>query len=74
MRSVPEAKTKRSILGFPSEAPFFVSPAAMARLAHKDGELALARGCASEGIIQCVSFDDCLSFQGYVDTTYTDLQ
>ena len=55
MRSVTEARMRRSILGFPSEAPFFVSPAAMARLAHKDGELALARGCASEGIIQCVS-------------------
>ena len=59
MRSVPEARTKRSILGFPSDAPFFVSPAAMARLAHKDGELALARGCASEGIIQCVSLLSC---------------
>lgn len=74
MRSVPEAKTKRSILGFPCEAPFFVSPAAMARLAHKDGELALARGCANEGIIQCVSSIPCLSIQVYVDTSYIDLQ
>lgn len=55
MRNVTEVKTQRSILGVPSTAPFFVSPAAMARLAHPDGELALARGCASEGLIQCVS-------------------
>ena len=55
MRSVAETKTRRSILGVSSSAPFFVSPAAMARLAHPDGELALARGCASEGLIQCVS-------------------
>lgn len=55
MRDVAEVNTRRSILGIPSSAPFFVSPAAMARLAHPDGELALARGCASEGLIQCVS-------------------
>ena len=55
MRNVAEVNTKRSILGCPSTVPFFVSPAAMARLAHPDGECAIARGCASEGIIQCVS-------------------
>ena len=55
MRNVAEVNTRRSILGYPSSAPFFVSPAAMARLAHPDGELALARGCASEGLIQAVS-------------------
>lgn len=55
MRNVAEVKTRRSILGCHSSAPFFISPAAMARLAHPDGELALARGCASEGLIQVVS-------------------
>ena len=55
MRNVTEANTRRSILGCPSTAPFFVAPAAMARLAHPDGECAIARGCASEGLIQCVS-------------------
>ena len=55
MRNVAKAETRRSILGCPSSAPFFISPAAMARLAHPDGELALARGCASEGLIQVVS-------------------
>ena len=55
MRNVTEAKTRRSILGCSSTAPFFVAPAAMARLAHPDGECAIARGCASEGLVQCVS-------------------
>ena len=55
MRNIAEVNTQRSILGCPSSAPFFISPAAMARLAHPDGELALARGCASEGLIQVVS-------------------
>ena len=55
MRDVTVANMERTILGHPTSAPFFVSPAAMARLAHKDGELALARGCANEGIVQCIS-------------------
>ena len=55
MRNVAEVNTRRSILGCSSSAPFFISPAAMARLAHPDGELALARGCASERLIQVVS-------------------
>ena len=54
LRDVTHVSMKRSMLGFESDAPFFISPAAMARLAHKDGELALAKGAASENIIQCV--------------------
>ncbi|EMR64703.1 putative cytochrome b2 protein [Eutypa lata UCREL1] len=46
---------KRNILGFESSTPFFISPAAMAKLAHPDGEIALAKAAASEGIIQCIS-------------------
>jgi L-lactate dehydrogenase (cytochrome) len=55
LRDVKEVSIKRKILGHDSSAPFFISPAAMARLAHKDGELALARGAAKEGILQCIS-------------------
>lgn len=55
LRDVKHVDFKRSILGLRSSAPFFISPAAMARLAHPDGELALARAAAAEGIIQCVS-------------------
>lgn len=74
MRSVPQARTMRSILGFSSKAPFFVSPAAMARLAHKDGELALARGCASEGIIQCVCPMSHFRIEVYADIVFADFQ
>lgn len=55
LRNVTETDQTRTILGHKSSAPFFISPAAMARLVHKDGELALARGAGQEGIIQCVS-------------------
>ena len=39
----------------PSSLPLFVSPAAMARLAHPDGECGIARACGKHGIIQAVS-------------------
>lgn len=55
LRDVKTVSTKRKILGCDSSVPFFVSPAAMARLAHPDGELALARGCANEDVVQCIS-------------------
>ena len=52
--NVKDVNIEQSILGYESKAPFFVSPAAMAKLAHPNGELALAKGSASEGIIQIV--------------------
>lgn len=55
MRNVVDCNPRHSILGCASSAPFFVSPAAKAYLAHPDCELAIASGCASEGIIQCIS-------------------
>lgn len=54
LRNVTDIDMKRNILGFKSTAPFFMSPAAMARLAHPDGELAWSRGVANEGIFQVV--------------------
>ena len=56
MRNVKKCEMERSILGSKTSAPFFVSPAAMARLAHPNGELAIAKGCAKERLIQCVSY------------------
>lgn len=55
LRDVTDTDLTRSILGHKASAPFFISPAAMARMAHQDGELALAKAAGEEGIIQCVS-------------------
>ncbi|KAL2214543.1 cytochrome b2 [Sarocladium strictum] len=55
LRNVTDIRMEREILGFKSTAPFFMSPAAMARLAHPDGELAWSRGVANEGIFQVIS-------------------
>jgi L-lactate dehydrogenase (cytochrome) len=54
LRNVSQVSTRRRILGCDSSAPFFVSPTAMAKLAHPDGELATARACGNENIVQCV--------------------
>ncbi|KAL5601592.1 hypothetical protein FOBRF1_009125 [Fusarium oxysporum] len=66
LRNVSQVNYKTSILGFDSSAPFFVSPAAMARLAHPDGELALSRAAANEGIIQCISSNASFSLKSIV--------
>lgn len=54
LRDVRDVSLDRTVLGFHCKAPFFISPTAMARLAHPDGELALSRAAANEGIIQTV--------------------
>lgn len=72
MRNIAMSSMKRSILGFLSEAPFFVSPAAMARLAHPDGEVALAKGCANQGIIQCISSNASYPLASIIDAGCSD--
>jgi L-lactate dehydrogenase (cytochrome) len=56
LRNIRHIDTRTKLLGHDVKLPFFVSPAAMAKLAHPDGELALARGCEKFGISQCVRF------------------
>lgn len=54
LRNVREVDTRSTILGVDSRLPLFVSPAAMAKLIHPDGECAIARACESRGIMQGV--------------------
>ncbi|ODA81792.1 hypothetical protein RJ55_00296 [Drechmeria coniospora] len=44
-----------SVLGSKVDVPFFIAPAAMARLAHPDGEHGLARAAARFGAMQIIS-------------------
>lgn len=46
---------RTSFLGYPVDTPVFIAPAAMARLAHPDGELGIARAAAHFGAMQIVS-------------------
>jgi L-lactate dehydrogenase (cytochrome) len=55
LRNVSQVNISRKILGLQSKAPFIMCPAAMATLAHPDGELGWSRAAASEGIFEIVS-------------------
>lgn len=55
LRNVRSVDTECRIQGVRSSLPLYVSPASMAKMAHKSGEKGIATACASRGIIQCVS-------------------
>lgn len=55
LRNVRTVETRTNMLGGDYKLPLFVSPAAMAKLIHADGECAIARACESKGIMQGVS-------------------
>ncbi|KAJ5622605.1 hypothetical protein N7528_005837 [Penicillium herquei] len=55
LRNVREVDTRTTILGGNYKLPLFVSPAAMAKLIHPEGECAIARACEKKGIIQGIS-------------------
>lgn len=57
LRNVRDVSTETTILGCKAKMPLFVSPAALAKMVHPDGEKALARACVARGIPQGV----CLS-------------
>ncbi|KAK4240322.1 hypothetical protein C8A03DRAFT_42128 [Achaetomium macrosporum] len=52
---VTRASTATTLLGHKVATPLYVSPAAMARLAHPDGEAGIARGISRFGAMQIVS-------------------
>lgn len=54
LRNVRSVDSRSKILGIDCNLPLFVSPAAMAKLIHPDGECAIARACESKGIVQAV--------------------
>ncbi|PYH34394.1 FMN-dependent alpha-hydroxy acid dehydrogenase [Aspergillus neoniger CBS 115656] len=55
LKNVRSVDTKTKLLGVNTELPLFVSPAAMAKLIHPDGELGIAKACENKGIFQGVS-------------------
>ena len=49
--------TSTTLLGNKVNVPFYVSPAAMARLGHPDGEHGIAQACAKYGAMQLISYN-----------------
>lgn len=66
LRNVRSVDTRTRILGVDCSLPLFVSPAAMAKLIHPDGECAIARACEKKGILQGVCFP--LSYPSKIDS------
>lgn len=52
---VEDTDITTTMLGSPTDAPFYCSAAALAMLGHPDGELSIARGLFKENIIQMIS-------------------
>ncbi|KAG8740090.1 Cytochrome b2, mitochondrial precursor [Ceratobasidium sp. 414] len=72
MNKVSHVQTSTTILGIPTSLPIFVSPAALARLGHPQGEVGITRGVASEGVIQGISINASCSLQEITDARSTD--
>jgi isopentenyl diphosphate isomerase/L-lactate dehydrogenase-like FMN-dependent dehydrogenase len=53
--NVTRCDTSTQILGSKVNVPFYVAPAAMARLAHPDGEHGIAKACRTFGGMQIIS-------------------
>jgi isopentenyl diphosphate isomerase/L-lactate dehydrogenase-like FMN-dependent dehydrogenase len=52
---VSEVTTATTVLGTSSSMPLLIAPTAFLRMAHPEGELAMARGAAAAGTIMCLS-------------------
>ena len=52
---VSEVTTATTVLGTEMSLPVLVAPTAFQRMAHPDGELAMARGAAAAGAVMCLS-------------------
>ncbi|KAG5914010.1 hypothetical protein E4U53_004731, partial [Claviceps sorghi] len=59
--------TSTTLLGHRVGVPFFVAPAAMARLAHPDGERAIARAASRFGALQIISNNASMTPEQIVD-------
>lgn len=55
LRKVAKVDTQTSILGHATSLPVYVSPAALARLGHEDGEMNIVKGAGETDIIYCIS-------------------
>lgn len=61
LRNITTTSTATTFLGRPVSLPIFTAPAALARLAHPEGEKAICRAAGRYGIIQCLSTNASMS-------------
>ncbi|KAK6382124.1 hypothetical protein LTS17_004009 [Exophiala oligosperma] len=56
LKGVKDVDTTATVLGEKYSMPIFSSPAALAKLSHPEGELAMARGAVTKGTTLCVCY------------------
>ncbi|PSS23200.1 hypothetical protein M430DRAFT_273766 [Amorphotheca resinae ATCC 22711] len=69
LRNVSQITTKTSILGHSSTLPFFISPAALAKLGHPSGEICLAEAAGRHGIVYIVSTNSSCTYEEIAGST-----
>lgn len=69
-RDVVQCDTSTSIVGLKTKLPVFISPAAMARLAHPSGEQGIAWAAAQKGVVQMISNNASMGFDEIVLKDY----
>ncbi|KAH7013248.1 mitochondrial cytochrome b2-like protein [Ilyonectria destructans] len=69
MRNVGTINTKTSLFGCNLDLPVYISPTGAARTAGPEGELALAKGAAEMGIIQCIATPASYPHEDILDAT-----
>ena len=73
-RDVSKIEMATNFLGVPSALPFFIAPAALARLAHPDGEACLTRAAGMNNIVQAVSTNASMSVEQIAQARISDTQ
>lgn len=69
MRDVSRANTQSTLFGCKLDIPVFIAPVGAAKMSHEEGELPLARGAASSGIMHCISTMASYSLTEILDQT-----
>ncbi|KAJ5960805.1 uncharacterized protein N7479_007955 [Penicillium vulpinum] len=55
LRKIPTVNTNTEILGYPTTLPVYISPVGLAKLAHPEGECALAAAAGQEELVQVLA-------------------
>ncbi|RJE23437.1 Cytochrome b2 [Aspergillus sclerotialis] len=63
LKKVPNVDTTTSILGHSVSLPVYMSPVGIAKLAHPEGECALARAAGKEGLAQVLANSSSMSVE-----------
>ncbi|KAJ0416445.1 cytochrome B2 [Aspergillus carlsbadensis] len=74
LRDVSKADMRRTILGHRSDLPIFISPCALGRLGHSDGERCLVKGAARFNISYAVSMGSSIDPKDLVNCLHEENQ